>query len=262
MEPVIQGEETESILETLQLAGRLIMENGGETYRVEETVCRMGHAFGLENVESFAVPSGLFISCKTRMGEVKTGIQRVYRGGTNLERVDEVNRISRRVEHEGMTWQEAQKELAAIQRMKQRSWLFHMIASGICAAGFAVMFGGRLVDAFVACAVSFLVEGMSGVLGRFHMRSFAAVLAGSFVSTLIPMTLQYFTGVLLTDAVIAGALMPLLPGLSMTNAVQDTMRGDIVSGVSHFSQAVLTASLIAVGALCGTYLIRMVTGGV
>ena len=76
------------------------------------------------------------------------------------------------------------------------------------------------------------------------------------------MTLQYFTGVLLTDAVIAGALMPLLPGLSMTNAVQDTMRGDIVSGVSHFSQAVLTASLIAVGALCGTYLIRMVTGGV
>ena len=46
----------------LQLAGRLIMENGGETYRVEETITRMGRAFGLQEVESFAVPSGIFIS--------------------------------------------------------------------------------------------------------------------------------------------------------------------------------------------------------
>lgn len=29
-------------IKPLQLAGRIIMENGGETYRVEETVTRMG----------------------------------------------------------------------------------------------------------------------------------------------------------------------------------------------------------------------------
>ena len=51
-------------MEALQLAGKIIMENGGETYRAEETIARMGKGFGLEEVESFAVPSGLFISCR------------------------------------------------------------------------------------------------------------------------------------------------------------------------------------------------------
>lgn len=55
-------------IKPLQLAGRIIMENGGETYRVEETVTRMGRAFGLKNVESFAVPSGVFVSCEKEDG--------------------------------------------------------------------------------------------------------------------------------------------------------------------------------------------------
>ena len=42
--------------------------------------------------------------------------------------------------------------------------------------------------------------------------------------------------------------MPLLPGLAMTNAVQDTMRGDIVSGLSHGINAILTAAMVAGGA--------------
>ena len=51
----------------LHLAGRLIMENGGETYRVEETITRMGRSFGFAEVESFAVPSGIFISYRSSL---------------------------------------------------------------------------------------------------------------------------------------------------------------------------------------------------
>ena len=39
-----------SCMETLQLVGRIIMENGGETYRAEETITRMGGGFGLKDV--------------------------------------------------------------------------------------------------------------------------------------------------------------------------------------------------------------------
>ena len=49
-------------MKALCLAGRIILENGGETYRVEETITRMGRSFGFTEVESFAVPSGIFIS--------------------------------------------------------------------------------------------------------------------------------------------------------------------------------------------------------
>ena len=52
---------------------------------------------------------------------------------------------------------------------------------------------------------------------------------------------------------IASAVMPLVPGLSMTNAVQDILRGDMVSGVAHCARAVMVAAMLAGGALVGSY---------
>ena len=70
------------LMEPLKLAGKLIMENGGETYRVEETVCRMGKAFGLKEVESFAVPSGVFVSFACEDGSIQTTVLRVHRAAS------------------------------------------------------------------------------------------------------------------------------------------------------------------------------------
>ena len=47
----------------------------------------------------------------------------------------------------------------------------------------------------------------------------------------------------------------------MTNAVQDTMRGDMVSGISSAVSAAMSAVLLAVGALAGTAFLRLLTGG-
>ena len=60
---------------------------------------------------------------------------------------------------------------------------------------------------------------------------------------------NHFTGFGLVDAITGGLLMPLVPGLAMTNAVQDAMRGDVLSGVGHGMQAVLTAVLVAGGSV-------------
>ena len=86
-------------------------------------------------------------------------------------------------------------------------------------------------------------------------------LVGSFFATLLPLLFYHFTHVGTVDACVAGALMPLLPGLAMTNAVQDTMRGDIVSGVAHGMNAILTATLVAGGALIASSLYHVLMGG-
>lgn len=65
--------------ELLELSGRLIMENGGEIFRVEETVRRMGFAMGLKHVDCFAVPSGLFITWQRKDGPSQTIVTRVHR---------------------------------------------------------------------------------------------------------------------------------------------------------------------------------------
>ena len=249
----------------LHLAGRLIMENGGETYRVEETITRMGHAFGFDEVECFAVPSGVFISYRKRdaRGSIETAVKRVRRKGTDLTRVDAVNAVSRRMEQEALTCEEV---MALLKEIEDRPPLVKqggiILAVAVSAFGWAAMFGGGIMDCIVAFFVGLLSQALAFALDRAGMRSFVSTLFGSFLSTMLPMFFHLFTGSLVVDATVAACLMPMLPGLAMTNAVQDTLRGDMVSGLSSAASAMLTASMIAGGALVGTAVFRILTGGV
>lgn len=247
----------------LHLAGRLILENGGETYRVEETITRMGRAFGFTEVESFAVPSGIFISYRKSDGTIETAVKRVRKGATNLTRVDAVNAISRQMEQEQLTCEEVMERLQAVEHDQGRLTKGQMtLAMGLSAGGWAIMFGGSVPDFFVAFVVSMLAQGLAYLLDRAGMRSLVSTLTGCFLGTILPMLFQLLTGWLVVDATIAACLMPMLPGLAMTNAVQDTMRGDMVSGIASATSAVLTAVMVAGGALLGTAVFRLLTGGV
>ena len=249
-------------METLQLAGRIIMENGGETYRAEETICRMGQGFGLNEVESFAVPSGIFISYRNQENELVTSVKRVRREGRNLTRVDETNRVSRMVAAGQMDCGEAYAELQKIEVMPGpfgNPW--RLGAAFLCAAGFAALFGGGWGDMAVAGAAAAMVQGFILIIEKAHMKWLASAIVGGFLTMLIPSLIRVLIPELRADVVIAGAIMPLVPGLAMTNAVQDAMRGDMVSGLSHGAQALLTACLIAGGGLLASGLLGLLTGG-
>ncbi len=248
----------------LHLAGRLIMENGGETYRVEETITRMGHAFGFNEVESFAVPSGIFISYRKADGTIETAVKRVRRKGIDLTRVDDVNAVSRRVEQEHLSCEEVMALLQEIEHRKPKLNALQLTAAiAVSSGGWAIMFGGGWADSLIAIIVTALGQGLSYLMGRFGLQSLVTTLTGSFMASFFPMLLHLQTG-LLTDnaaAAIAACLMPMLPGLAMTNAVQDTMRGDMVSGLSSAASAILTAALVAGGALMGTTVCQLLVGG-
>lgn len=247
----------------LHLAGRLILEYGGETYRVEETITRMGHAFGFTEVESFAVPSGIFISYRKSDGTIETAVKRVRKRATDLTRVDAVNAISRQMEQEQLSCEEVLSRLQAVEHREAKlNKLQLTLAVGLSSGGWAVMFGGGFPDMITAFCVATLAQGLAFLLDRAGMRSFVSTLTGSFLGTVLPMLVNLLTGLLVVDATVAACLMPMLPGLAMTNAVQDTMRGDMVSGIASATSALLTATMIAAGALIGTTAFRLLTGGV
>ena len=263
MNPMTESTPDSSCMNTLQLAGKIIMETGGETYRAEETINRMGAGFGLEQVDSFAVPSGLFISYRNGNSDPVTSVRRVRRESRNLSRVDEVNRVSRQVAAGQLDCHEAYRRLHEIECSPGSfagAWC--LPAAFLCAAGFTLLFGGSLLSIAVAGAVAALVQLMETGLARFRTRGLAASILGGLLTALLPLLLSMALPVLETELVIAGAVMPLVPGLAMTNAVQDTMRGDMVSGISHGVQAILTAFLIAGGALLAMEIMHLLTGGV
>ena len=244
-------------MEALQMAGQIIMENGGETYRAEETVRRMGEGFGLNHVESFAVPSGLFISYRNSDGSLETSVKRVYRTERNLSRVNEANRISRLCATGKMDSDQA------LQALRNAEILRGPVSSAalICAAGFALLFRGGWKEMLCAGAVAALVQATGLLIQKERLSWIAATIIGGLLTALLPHLMTRLIPGLLAEATVAGAMMPLVPGLAMTNAVQDAMRGDMVSGISHGARALLTACLIAGGALLAAAVYRIVIGG-
>ena len=191
MEPVLHSTDGGGLMETLQLAGKIIIENGGETYRVEETICRMGEGFGLREVECFAVPSGIFISYRNAEGALETGVKRVRGAGRNLMRVDEVNRISRQAaagKIDGETALAALRKIEGMTGTFGRGW--GILAAFLCAAGFAAMFGGGWADITAAGGVAAIVQIITMLTEKAHMSWIGANIIGGFLTALLPMALE------------------------------------------------------------------------
>ena len=194
--------------------------------------------------------------------QLETGIKRVHRQSTNLTRVDEVNRVSRQVSAGKMSAQDALTRLRDIARMKgPMAGGLSILSAAVCAGGFALLFGGWLPEVGVSAVVAAIVQAFSLLLLRFHSRGIATNILGGLLTAMLPHLAARLCPGLITEAVIAGALMPLVPGIAMTKAVQDTMRGDMVSGLSHGVEALLTACMIAGGALLSPPLLRLLEGG-
>jgi uncharacterized membrane protein YjjP (DUF1212 family) len=255
--------ENECMMEAVLLAGRIILENGGETYRVEDTVERMGRAFGCKKVEVFAVPSGVFITLAFPDGKEMTSVKRIRRRGTHLKKVDDVNGVSRAAAAGDIDPQEALNRLKEIESWEDvRGRAYMPWAAALSSLSFAIMFGGSLTDGAVAFVCAAATQGLNRLLRKYSMYQIVFSLAGGAVCTLLPLLFKQLTGLGIVDAMVAGALMPLLPGLAMTNAVQDTMRGDMLSGVTHAAQAIMICALVAGGALVAQSLFLLLGRGI
>ena len=65
------------------------------------------------------------------------------------------------------------------------------------------------------------------------------------------------------DTVIIGSIMPLVPGVAITNAVRDTFQGDYISGCARLLEAFLKAAFVALGiGIALSVFGEFITGGI
>lgn len=248
-------------MQMVLLAGTIIMENGGETYRAEDTVSRMAKALGCSRSGVFAVPSGLFVTLCFEDGSELTQIQRISAKGIDLTRVDEVNTISRSLAAREITAEEGYERLKALKLQKKKPLWRDALGAFIAAGAFCVLFGGGVSDSVISAVVAALVQiVLHAVFFSSSGGPFMQSLIGSFLTTLLPLAFQSFTGIGVIDTIVGAALMPFVPGIAMTNAVRDTMRGDFLSGVAHFAEALLHACMIVGGAVGANYVFGLLGG--
>ena len=82
------------LIDTAALAGMIMLENGAEIYRVEETIDYMLKTSGLKTTQAFVVSTGFMISLDDPSIDALTVVRRVDRGATNLNKAFKEESVS------------------------------------------------------------------------------------------------------------------------------------------------------------------------
>ena len=98
-------------------AGHLLLENGAEISRVEETIERICRYYGVCSGNAFVLTNGIFVTVGSRNEPDFAKVEHIPVSGTHLDRVAAVNQLSREIEAGMYTVREAAERLECIKRM-------------------------------------------------------------------------------------------------------------------------------------------------
>lgn len=234
------------LLHVSTFAGKLLLESGGETYRSEETICRICKLYGADEAESFVTPTGIMVSI-CHNGETFSLIRRVSTRTVDLDKIDKVNELSRNITSRNLTVCQLNEELKLIQNGERYSTPITIVFSALGAGCFCVLFGGTFMDLFSAFLIGLVVKlvnikGEHLQINHFFVNSLCGAVAAAFAIIFV----KYGIADNL-DKTIIGSIMMLVPGLSITNAIRDTIAGDLLAGITRATEAFLVAISIAIG---------------
>lgn len=243
----------DQLLDLVSDLGCRLMSSGAEIYRVEESMHRVLEAYELPNAEVFAIPNCIIVSVAAPNGHTVTRMRRIGAHGTDIETLEKCNGLCRTLCEEKPPVAEALAALRALAEKAKRfaAWQI-LLAYGFAPAFFAPLFGGGAADMLCAFAVGLIV-------GVFQLYGRRVIAANSFFHTALGSAAAAFAAIIFgrlgvggdADTVTISALMMLVPGVALTNAMREIMAGDTISSLTHMADALLCAVAIALGAAVG-----------
>ena len=183
-----------------------------------------------------------------------TRVIRLSPGEVDLHRLTETDRIAEQVLDGSLEPIEAKAQMLALDApatpVMRRA---EVVAFGLAAASVAGLLRLPWLDIGVAGATGLLI-GLLAQLSetrprvRLGFEALAGMIAGT-IAILVASTI----GPLNQNTVIIAALIVLLPGLALTNAVSELTSQQLVSGTARFAGALTTVLKLGVGVLVARY---------
>ncbi|WP_179396029.1 threonine/serine exporter family protein [Lacticaseibacillus absianus] len=238
---------TSEVLATCLLAGRIMIEGGSEMYRVDDTMTRIARNAGAHRAMVFTTPTGLFIAMDA---EPLAQLEPVRRRGIDMEKVAGVNQLSRAFAAGQLSLTQLRLALVKLDANTPffPVWL-QVVAAALCSTTLMVLFAQAYDWADMPLAAVVGGIGFYAYLRLGHLTNvrFISELVGALVVGLcawIGVRLGLGTNL---DNVIIGAVMPLVPGVAITNSIRDMLAGHLLSGMARGMEAILSACAIGVG---------------
>ena len=236
------------LMETVALAGKIMMASGSEVYRVEETMKYMLQKSSYPVAEALALGTGLFVTLDDPDRETLSISRRVPARSNNVNRICAVNEVSRKFCCGCITLEEAYEQLKEIEtsRVYSKRWQFLGIIG--VSAFFAPIFGGSGLDVVGAGLVGVALAIADWLVKKIRLNDFFTNAFCAFVVAIAATAVHKFilTGCS-SDVMIISAIMSLVPGVAFTTAIRDTLNGDYAAGSARMLEAIVVALAIAAG---------------
>lgn len=238
--------------DVILLAGRILLESGAEGTRVEDTMTRIANQLGYVNSNSFVTNTVINFMLHN---ETYPRVFRIKSRDTNLYRISRTNGVSRRLIDGSLSLEQAYTELEQIytEQSIQHDLVYKFIAASIVSLSFLYLQDGKLIDIVTALLAGSFGYLVTEILDRKLHAHFIPEFMGALVIGFIAVIGHNLIPGGSVETIIIASVMPIVPGVLITNAIQDLFGGHMLMFITKSLEALVTA--FGIGAGVGTILI-------
>ena len=235
------------LAKALTRIGAILTKSGADVHRVEDTMQRICKAYGAGVIDAYVTPSLLIISFSFEDREgLFHNIKRIYTSSYDLNKIDVINTLSREICAQPIALDELDKRLDAIENAEGYSDRIIILAAAIASFSFGFIFGGGIYEALCSLVVGAIVMAFDKLVSKIELGSFLKNMFSGAILTTLSMLISSILPVD-RDIIIIASIMLLVPGLIITNAVRDSVNGDLISGITRAIEAIFIAVAVSLG---------------
>ena len=244
-----------------EIAGRL-HTYGTTAQRLEGALVTLSTRLNLE-CEPWSNPTGLILSfsdpAKPLGMSDTTRVIRLAPGENDLRKLVEADRIAEAVAGGEMSIAQGHTALRAMDRKPSLRFLAtQLFAFGLASGAVAGLWRLPWIDIATATLIGLLIGLMLQLTDQRPRLKEASDALAALLAGLVAVLVATFIHPLNLNTVIIASLVVLLPGMTLTNAVNELTSQHLVSGTARFAGAIATILKLTVGSLIAVTLTQLV----
>lgn len=244
-----------------EIAGRL-HTYGTTAQRLEGALVTLSTRLNLE-CEPWSNPTGLILSfsdpAKPLGMSDTTRVIRLAPGENDLRKLVEADRIAEAVAGGEMSIAQGHTALRAMDRKPSlRFRATQLFAFGLASGAVAGLWRLPWIDIATATLIGLLIGLMLQLTDQRPRLKEASDALAALLAGLVAVLVATFIHPLNLNTVIIASLVVLLPGMTLTNAVNELTSQHLVSGTARFAGAIATILKLTVGSLIAVTLAQLV----
>ncbi len=244
----------EKLLKCALDIGEQMLICGGEVHRVEDSIRRICIACRAKRIDLFTITSSIIATIVDENGNIYTQTREVKGAVPDMEQLDKLNELSRRICKEGSIPDNFEEQFERIKHGKKHPKWVELLANAVMAASFTLFFGGLVKESCYAFIAGCIIYFATLFAEKTHMNNVFSKLLASMAAAVY--TFAVFKAGLIpaVDKMMIGCIMLLIPGTGLTNALRDLFVGDSIAGMLRTTDAVLSTLAIAAGYFAVTFI--------